>query len=517
LEPFTEKNDTIYGGKGNYAAATNAYRNVAITLPNGEPYYTQLYRNYLKNYYYNPNGPWSNTQSTFYKEYWDNTEETSLDQMDTERKQIVLCSVGTKTYGTGTYEGKEGPVESFTITGSDPEWIGGRCFQYNVYYKKIHYVKSSIANSSFYKNKGYWYVSGADLKEHGDNFADALEKANNRNGSGTNYDVSKEKGHWSRFGSFNVFPVSMATPRNLYQYTYTFGQIGSYSDGKLGRVMGTTKSIIKDNTRSCFYEVFEEMCLCCGYKMSPGDVVNEYLAANGNNVTTATGVLPGLIINGSDTTKIEGTHSGMLSFYSNSVSLGDLDLGRTDSAKNWSEDQLFMYNGDSTLTTNKGAQLKALIEQKGETIYASKPEYAYYLTPDALKEIRYYNDAVGYELNYNNLKNYGANTVACSTTSCGDSIYDSEGEPKVIFQHYGSKFLAGEVAQSIKINNFSYGAIKAANDRICIIGAGSLDNMTNMIENQRCRWIDYVQTGNSYTDPATGETPASVIVVYAII
>ena len=243
--------------------------------------------------------------------------------------------------------------------------------------------------------------------------------------------------------------------------------------------------------------------------MFPGDVVNEYLAANGNNVTTATGVLPGLIINGSNTTKIEGTHGGMLSFYSNSVSLGDLDLGRTDSATNWSEDQLFMYNGDSTLTTNKGAQLKALIEQKGETIYASKPEYAYYLTPDALKEIRYYNDAVGYELNYNNLKNYGANTVACSTTSCGDSIYDSEGEPKVIFQHYGSKFLAGEAAQSIKINNFSYGAIKAANDRICIIGSGSLDNMTNMIENQKCRWIDYVQTGNNYTDPATGETPVA--------
>ena len=509
LEPFTEKNDTVYGGKGNYAAATNAYRDVAITLPNDSSYDTKLYRNYLRNYYYNPDRPWSNTESTSYKEYWDNTEETSLDRMDTERKQIVLCSVGTKTYGIGTYEGKEGAVESFTITGSNPEWIGGRCFQYNVYYKKIHYVKSSISNSSFYKNKGYWYVSGSDLKEHGDDFADALENANNRPGSGTRYDVAKQRGNWSRLGSFNVFPVSMATPRNLYQYTYTFGQIGSYSDGKLGRVMGTTKSIIKDNTRSCFYEVFEEVCLCCGYKLEPGDVVNEYLAANGTTVNTATGVLPGLTINGSDTSKIEGSHSGTLSFYSNSVSLGDLDLGRTDSATNWSEDQLFMYNGNSSLTTNKGSQLKALIEQKGETIYTSKPEYAYYLTPDALKEIRHYNDAVGYELNYNNLKNYGSNAVACSTTSCSDSIYDSEGEPKVIFQHYGSKFLAGEVAQSIKINNFSYGAIKDANDRICIIGAGSLYNMANMIENQKCRWIDYVQTGNSYTDPATGETPAA--------
>jgi hypothetical protein len=245
-----------------------------------------------------------------------------------------------------------------------------------------------------------------------------------------------------------------------------------------------------------------------------GDVLSttttcQNLAANGITVNTATGVLPGLTINGSDTTKIEGSHSGTLSFYSNSVSLGDLDLDRTDSATNWSEDQLFMYNGNSSLITNKGSQLKALIEQKGETIYAIKPEYAYYLTPDALKEIRYYNDAAGYELNYNNLKNYGANAIACSTTSCSDSIYDSEGEPKVIFQHYGSKFLAGEVAQSIKINNFSYGAIKTGNDKICVIGAGSLDSMTNMIENQKCRWIDYVQTGNSYTDPATGETPAA--------
>ena len=40
----------------------------------------------------------------------------------------------------------------------------------------------------------------------------------------------------------------MGTPRNLYQYTYTFGQIGSYYNGKLGRIMGTTKSIIQDNT-----------------------------------------------------------------------------------------------------------------------------------------------------------------------------------------------------------------------------------------------------------------------------
>ena len=77
------------------------------------------------------------------------------------------------------------------------------------------------------------------------------------------------------------------------------------------------------------------------------------------------------------------------------------------------------------------------------------------------------------------------------------------------FGHYGSKFLAGEVAQNIKINNFSYGAIKDDNDKICIVGAGSLDNMTNMIENQKCRWIDYVETGNSYTDPATGETPVA--------
>ena len=41
-----------------------------------------------------------------------------------------------------------------------------------------------------------------------------------------------------------------------------------------------------------------------------------------------------------------------------------------------------MYNGNDNLYTDKGDELKKLIEAKGESIYASKPEYSYVLTPD---------------------------------------------------------------------------------------------------------------------------------------
>ena len=109
-----------------------------------------------------------------------------------------MCTVYDKEIGEGKSDGKEGAVVAFAITGSDPEWHGGRCYAVKVDYKNVHYVKSSISNSSYYKNKGYWYLSGADIKEHGDTFADALNNANKRSGSNTNYNVEEEKGRWSR-------------------------------------------------------------------------------------------------------------------------------------------------------------------------------------------------------------------------------------------------------------------------------------------------------------------------------
>lgn len=498
LVEFTEKNDTVYSSLGTtYDKATNKVVETTVKTVSDPAKKVNLYRNYLRAYYYNPTNPWvENTVQ--WKEYTDSSNDvTAAFNADSLRssKQIVMCSIGSKTFGTGTYEGKEGAVIAFSLVDGKPEWVGGRCYQVRVDYKKVHYVKTSLSNSSFYKNEGYWYVRGGDIKEHGDDFKDALENANTRPGSSNSYNHNEEKGRWSRLGSFNVFPISMGTARNLYQYTYTFGNIGSYYGNELGRIMGGTNAIIEDNTRTCFYEVFEEVCLCCGYKILPGDLVTQYTGQNGGFYKL------------SDENGIKKNSDGTLSIYTNSVSLGNITQGREDIgvASNWQAHHKFMYNGNDNLYTDKGDELKKLIETKGESIYASKPEYSYVLTPDILREIRNYNDTVGYELNFNNLIVYDSSNIACSTTACNDA----SSEETINFQHYGSKFLVEEFRPKVKLVNL--GTIKNSDKSICVATKSDLKTKVDGMQkdSNTCRWIDYIDTDNSYTDPVTNKTAAA--------
>jgi hypothetical protein len=256
--------------------------------------------------------------------------------------------------------------------------------------------------------------------------------------------------------------------------------------------MGTQKSIIQDNKRTCFYEVFEEVCLCCGYKIEPGDLVIS--SGIGNNFGYS----------GSDPSKAGGNTSGTISYYSNSVSLGDIDLGRdTTLGANWSQNSPFMYNGDDSLTTDKGHKLKVNIEKNGENIYAQSPEYAYYLTPDTLKQIRSYNDANGYDLNLDKLIVYEADEIACDGSSCKKG--DSE---TINFQHYGSKFLVGQIdGGGIELN--SYGTIKDSFTKVCIIEEDHYNknfDMSNKMKSENCRWVDYIEKSNNYYNPTTKQS-----------
>ena len=58
LIQYTEKNDAVYGGTGNYASSTNTKKPATITTPSGTVN-TMLYRNYIENAYYNPIYPWA--------------------------------------------------------------------------------------------------------------------------------------------------------------------------------------------------------------------------------------------------------------------------------------------------------------------------------------------------------------------------------------------------------------------------------------------------------------------------
>jgi len=456
--------------------------------------------------------------------------------------------------------GKEGAGYQVWVSGGssggggDPfEWHGGSCYTVEIEYIEAHYIKGSISNGKYYKTKGSWYLNSGDVKEHGDTLEDALmNKAPKRDssinykykggfswwsggfvhggssgggtggtgdgtggtggsgggsGNGSTSGIStgqqSEYDHWSVLGTgFNVFPISMNTPRNLYQYTYYFGNIGSYCDGTLGRVMGKENSIVSMNSRTCFYEVFEEVCLCCGEEINThidddDNLVEEFLDKTGDNYEYTL----------SDPSKMNGTNSmdlnsdGTLSFSTSSVALGDLNSDTNRNlGSNWSEKAPFYYNGE-TYETPKGAELIKEIEAKGETVYAKDypSEYSYHLTPDTISAIRDFNDRYGYEINYQRLKVYGRYSIVpiedchdkneCYTTSDVNKMNNEIAN----FQHYGSMFLEQFMtAQSGAVNKQLN---TDAKNNVCMVQSGFATNKDiKELVDKGCRWIDYVDT-----------------------
>lgn len=484
LVEYTKKNDEVWGGT--YASATdeskdsqvNAYhsRNNSIPVDSSE---VKLSRNDISTYYYNTSGKFTGDAVNTYG--GDSGSETAT----TESKNLVFCVTG-------------GSTGSYSPSLQSDEWNGGSCYTLPIEYVKAHYIKSSIANSSFYKNKGYWYLNASDLKEHGDNVEDALNKANKRDG--VNYNVNEEiqNNRWYPYGTdnreegVNIFPVSLDTPRNLYLYSYEFGDIGSYMDGKLGRLMGDESSLIQLNTRTCFYEVYEELCLCCGSTINSYvenyDTVNDYIQTH-----------PDITYTPSDSNAMNINENGVISFATSTVNLGDLN---SDSERmlgnNWG-DSLFLYSGN-LYETSKGGELLTAIQSQGENVYSETPEYSYYLTPSTISAIRDYNDQYGYEVNYNNLRVYGSYAIRslCDNDSTSDDCWEvnsrnDDGNEYISFQHYGSSFLEDYMPEL----GAAYAGTLTENDinGSCFVTAGEANDYEKIKEkvNSGCRWVDYVQ------------------------
>ncbi len=511
MEMYDEKNDAAYGGsEGSYFRNTNAEQQVTVKS-NGVDEEMYLYRNKLEAHYYNPNGIWQAERDKQKVRDYEDSEETDVDQKNQEKK-ITFCIVGTTASNTNN----SGMHKAFA-SGDIYKWVGGNCYTAPVDYVKAHYVKSSIANSSFYKNKGYWYARSSDVKEHGDDLSNALENGNKRNGVNYRVNDRDERRRWSIMGSYNVFPISMDTPRNLYQYTYTFGSVGSFKDGTLGRIMGSSTAIIQLNKRTCFYEVFEEVCLCCGeevtihYDGEDEDLTDDFLGSQNAYKPEGSDKTPG------SGNKVILNTDGTLSFATSTSSLGNLtsfESGR-QVASNWRENTPFMYNGNNKLTTDKGQELKEEIEVKGETVYADTPEYAYYLTPSTLTAIREYNDEFGYDVNYNNLKVYGRYSIApiqdggtcTSPESCSWTTSEERMDNEIMnFQHYGSTFLEGfmndyKAGYDTNLSSYDMDA------NTCFVKSDfNQGEIEDVVRNNRCRWVDYIDTTNTYIDPTTGKT-----------
>ncbi len=518
LIPYLEKNDSVYGAEDKYKNSTGTSVTTSIAGISEE---VTLDRNYQELSFYDRGcggTPWSES-STEAKEYHESGGNTLKTEGDTDIgvregssgagaytiKPLVACAVTGEGGGSVTVSGTsfKGVPYSSTLVMSNPtpEWKGGSCFTIDAIYLKANYIKASISNSSFYRNQGYWYENVQDVKAHGDSLESALKNENKSHNAGyvINDELNSER--WSPIGIMNVFPISMTTPKNLYTYTYTFNDIGSLTGGDLGRIMGDENAIIANNNRTCFYEVFEELCLCCG------DAINTYVYNDNDENKLIDAVMSQSGYRGSDADAINTSAGGTLAFASSSVNLSDIDLESSGRpvATNWSDAAPFIYGGEYDLTTGKGAALKGVIEDKGESIYASQSaaggaEYAYYLTPSTLTKIREYNQNHGYEINYNNLIVYGRYPIAvkpgctdAKQASCWEFSDNLELNEIINFQHYGSKFLEEEVNDYASDSTLSK---RTGNDNVCLIMEGSdvsASNIDLMMKNQNCRWIDYIE------------------------
>lgn len=404
-------------------------------------------------YAYNPTqySPWTNeVQGKSYSGSGDTTLAAAKDSF-----HIPVC----KTLSSTSYE--YNASSNYCETTNSPIY-------------KIHYLTKSLANSSYFRNKGQWYIdSVTDAKAHGDNKTVAVSN----NSSSMSVLTTNIYG-----AKYNTFPVALDTPRNIYQYTYAFKDIGMFPDGTPGRIMGDgIRSMVVDNTRNCFYEVIEELCTCCGdpilfysYETSRIDETNSYLDNNGHPFDPSR-------------TDYDSKNS-ILNILNSSVSLYDPSGGDGNIAGNWSSTDKFVYEGN-VYTTNKGAELYEAIMEKGELVYDTtnnNPEYSYTINPSLMSTIRTYNGSHRYGYSRSTVRIVGNKICFNSSGSCSDSDENSG------YFHFASKFLEESfMVDAITPEYRSHvNTSKTGSSSSCQVSDASNVHQGSY---SNCRWIDYVE------------------------
>lgn len=435
-------------------------------------------------------------------------ENVNIDQ------PLTLCWVGThknisgdaiKNAGVNPYGPMNGAwtkAWEATFRGGGPDDTNGHCYTVKLEYREYNYAKMSVSNSAFYLNKGFWYSSATSNIAHGDNAIEAIKNLNKITGTSFATDDT-ELERWARLGSFNVFPVAMTTPRNLYQYTYLFANIGSYLDGKAGRLMGDDDSVFQNNTRTCFYEVIETICYCCGDPVEYHTVDTKGIEPSIRDAYADTYQMKGKT---SNRDKVKDSKSGSMGFYNTVSSLTSLSAlnesgGERTLAANWGSDSIFNYNGYNRYVTNKGEIAAKAIEAIGEDIYgdSSRPEYAYRLTPDAISTIKQDNLSNSYGVNFKKMNTYGVTLIVPE----GGQYQVADMAEKINFAHYGSQFLEGTM-QQFKMDKSLDLASYSGNSAVCTVtedevngtGAGIASKLTSKVHSG-CRWIDYIEKTGS--------------------
>ena len=363
----------------------------------------------------------------------------------------------------------------------------GDCKTATFYYYKINYIKQVLTNSSYWRNKMQFYENQTTSEKK---FAASITDF------GTNSD------DWSLYGGYNVFPISTDRRRNLYQYSYIFYNIGQYSDGKLGRIMGGevdaygrevqnghSTHLIENNAHACFYEVYESICRCCGEKivstvvLVSGVTTTDYIADNGKFYTE------------SDYVKI--SDDSALGLYTSTVSLSNLASStQRVLGANWKAQTPFylsgtLYSGENG--TNQGAELINQIQGMADAVYNKTPDYSFTLNPSALSEIRNYNKNNQYGVP-KKLKNYG--NYGYTNDGSGWLVSESQADYRIRFTHYGSDYLESLNRDNLTTEKYRGKTlldITGANT-VCLVEEGNVSAIYNSEQYKYCRWVDYLTT-----------------------
>ncbi|MGN0966140.1 MAG: hypothetical protein ACI4OP_00890 [Candidatus Coprovivens sp.] len=468
IEPHMELNADKLEDAG-HDISTFTDECITLDRKNSQGEYVKLCKNKLTTKVYNPGTAWV-IGSQDAKTYGGDGGNT-LDGTAVSKFKITICDFKGSGYEYDTH--------------GNCDWAKGE-----VSYYEVNYIKQTLENSSYFRNKGYWWQNKAtDSKLHADTISEATSR----------FKVDQE--HVTLYGAKdNTFPIGITTPRNIYQYTYTFSDIGYFSDGTTGRIMGNpATSLVAVNKHACFYEVYEDICRCCGdpilwttYESSKYDDTNDFLNENGYNYNMSN--------TSYDPSKPLSSHLGYLN---SSISLYDVAGSDGALAGNWSSTDLFTYQS-AVYETGKGEILANEIMEKGETVYdtaSNKPEYSYTLNANAIALIKEYNSGHSYGYSTSDLIAYGVSNKKTAINANISVINSNDLNDVNTFSHYGSKFLE-EYMTSYVTEDFKQDVLTRRTTQgsatVCSVEAGpdAARQAFSMIQNNNCRWVDYIETTN---------------------
>ena len=457
-----------------------------------------------------------------------NKNHTMKDSLKGVEGTIYLASctdfAGEGTSNIKTKGNKEVASKSKTVSWhSEP---GCTTYPYK-YIPGANYVKTTVSKHNTYTSKYKWYTDESkDYKVLATNANEAAKLSKSPNADPNKYAL-----YGTTQDNNIVFPIGITAKRNIYQYAFRYENVGMYNNSdtlKLGRLMGHSNSVIVNNTRTCFYEVYENLCICCG------DVIDAEVVTPSGKSTYDLAGRPGQpsklctdqsncdakvkskeLKTKDDVAKAQ--EDAKYNIVNTTVSLNSIrdNLGRSVGS-NWSSQSHYTLNGMVYVTPKGSKLLDSLDGSKkglGDEIYNGKtpPEYSYVLTPTALADIRNANEDRGTQSTVGAEEAVKQTRVSQTDARYNAASWNINSNDEVTFTHWKSNFL--QMLKDSHIENSKYAGkllTDVKDDAICYVmdsdfvdskhitsvslygNNGQRTSLYNSNKVPQCRWVDYV-------------------------